>query len=871
MIMNDGPDKETPAELERLRARNAEIEAELQDLRGVCEDREAFEYTGTAMMVIEDDMTISMGNRMMLEITGYSKEELREPKCWVDYVVEEDRPRMIDYHRQRREHPEQTPDSYEFRLLDPRGGIRHVLAHVSMIPGTRKSIVSLVDINDRKTMEEALRQSEERYRELFENANDIIYVHDFEGTFISVNAAGLKAFGFGRDAVGQMTIHDVVHPDYLPLALDRLRRKLDGETLNEPYELLTRTYDGREVWVEVNTRLIREHGAAVAVQGIARDITERKHAERRLLESQQRFRETTELLPAVVCELDTERRVTYVNRLGLESFGFTPEDIAEGVLIDDLVHPEDWPVMLGRFQQIVQGTVLGPQEYRMVHKDGTMREYLLDSAPVRRGDTIVRLRTCLLDVHDRKEAQRRMLESELRFRTVYAQSPVGIALFAPDGASIDMNPAFTAMFPGLCKDNANKCTLRRMSEIDERSMKKVRAGEGVQWEAYAPRGTGTEHDAVARYLSWHITPLQGGRASESVLLAQVMDITERREAEERQLSEVRRAADEAQKLVADLRKDLVHTFSFCDMVSRSPKMREVFDILPQIAETPVTVLVCGESGTGKEIVARSLHQLSPRKSKPFVAINCSALPDNLLESELFGYKAGAFTDAKKDKPGKFALAEGGTLLLDEIGDISPAMQVKLLRVLQERAYEPLGATGSVRADVRVLAATNRDLQQMVRDGAFREDLYYRIKVLQINLPPLRDRLGDIPLLAAHFVELFNRRYGRDIRGVSQEALDVLLAHPFPGNIRELENTIEHAFVFCKNSVITPEHLPVELRMSAAENSGSTLNSVKSLDELEKMYIENVLAETNGNRARAAERLGIHKATLFRKLRRLNIA
>ncbi len=372
-------------------------------------------------------------------------------------------------------------------------------------------------------------------------------------------------------------------------------------------------------------------------------------------------------------------------------------------------------------------------------------------------------------------------------------------------------------------------------------------------------------------MAWYITPLGGREDSWSGLLAQVQDVTERRAAERSRLDEARKAAAEARKMLADVRRDMVQSHMCLNMVSRSPRMREVFETLPQIAETPATVLVCGESGTGKELIARAIHDMSPRKDKPFVAINCSALPDTLLESELFGYKAGAFTDAKKDKPGKFALAEDGTLFLDEIGDISTAMQVKLLRVLQERVYEPLGGTQPVKADVRIVTATNRDLPAQVKEGKFREDLYYRIKVLQISLPPLRERLCDIPLLCQHFIELFNTRYGKDVRGVSQDALEVLLAHKYPGNIREFENIIEHAFIFCKGQEIESNHLPGDVRAVPAGDAHSALAAVRNFDELEKIYIESVLAETGGNKLKAARKLGVHKATLFRKIKRLGIS
>ncbi|MDD5673862.1 MAG: sigma 54-interacting transcriptional regulator, partial [Chitinivibrionales bacterium] len=248
-----------------------------------------------------------------------------------------------------------------------------------------------------------------------------------------------------------------------------------------------------------------------------------------------------------------------------------------------------------------------------------------------------------------------------------------------------------------------------------------------------------------------------------------------------------------------------------------------------------------------------------------------ALPDTLLESELFGYKAGAFTDAKKDKPGKIALAEGGTLFLDEIGDISAAMQAKLLRVLQQKTFEPLGDTHSVTADVRVLAATNKDLPVLVKEGRFREDFYYRINILTIKVPALRERRSDIPLLCEHFLERFNARYNKSIREIASDALDALCAYDFPGNIRQLENSIEHAFIYCKGETLEAAHLPPEIKSALPEKSGARLAEVGSFDELEKQYLTAVLADNNGNKLRTAEKLGIHKATLFRKMHRLGLS
>jgi len=318
-----------------------------------------------------------------------------------------------------------------------------------------------------------------------------------------------------------------------------------------------------------------------------------------------------------------------------------------------------------------------------------------------------------------------------------------------------------------------------------------------------------------------------------------------------------------------LRKAIAERYSFEDIISKNHRMHQLFDILPDVAGSASAVLLEGESGTGKELFARAIHHLSPRKKQPFIAVNCGALPDTLLESELFGYKAGDFTDAKKDKPGRFRLAERGTLFLDEIGDISPALQVRLLRVLQEKTYEPLGSVETVPSDVRIIAATNRRLQELVKEGKFREDLYYRIHVIRMELPPLRDRMEDIPLLADHFIHHFNLLQKKEITGLSGEALACLVSYDYPGNVRELQNIIEHAFILCKSGLIEPHHLPGNFCLPRSmESSGR--NGTMNMKDLEAIFITNMLRRHQWNRIKTAKALGIHKSTLFRKIKALHI-
>jgi len=322
-------------------------------------------------------------------------------------------------------------------------------------------------------------------------------------------------------------------------------------------------------------------------------------------------------------------------------------------------------------------------------------------------------------------------------------------------------------------------------------------------------------------------------------------------------------------IVEELRKRMEGRYTFADILSRSHKMMDIFAILPEVAESDSTVLIEGESGTGKELLARAIHNLSSRQKKPMVVVNCAALPDTLLESELFGYKAGAFTDARRDKPGRFDRAEGGTLFLDEIGDISPALQVRLLRVIQEKVYEPLGSTQTVKANVRIVAATNRDLDAEVKAGRFRQDLYFRINVIRLALPPLRERKEDIPLLAQHFVDRMNRLRARNITGLSDASLAAFMEYDWPGNTRELENAIEHAFVLVRTGRIELHHLPKALQ--DLDRVKEDIPRGRTLEEIEARTIYEALARHKGKRLATARELGINKTTLWRKMKRLNLA
>lgn len=330
-------------------------------------------------------------------------------------------------------------------------------------------------------------------------------------------------------------------------------------------------------------------------------------------------------------------------------------------------------------------------------------------------------------------------------------------------------------------------------------------------------------------------------------------------------------------LVEELRRELVEGGAGSEIVSRAEAMKRILNILPRVAESDSTVLIQGETGTGKELLARNIHSLSARKDTSFTAINCGALPDTLLESELFGFKAGAFTGADKDKPGLFAVAGNGTILLDEIGDTSLAFQVRLLRVLEEREYQPLGGVEKIRTEARVLAATNRDLEEMIQQGTFRQDLYYRINIIRLELPPLRDRKEDIPILLEKFIRRMNVLKGGAVNSVDTRVMSVLRTHDYPGNIRELENIIEHAFVLCRNGDIGIEHLPVYLQddgVPSVRSNGPTVQDKPlgaAVRSTEGAVIMEALKRNGYNRKATAAELCMHKSTLYRKINKLKIS
>jgi transcriptional regulator with GAF, ATPase, and Fis domain len=365
-------------------------------------------------------------------------------------------------------------------------------------------------------------------------------------------------------------------------------------------------------------------------------------------------------------------------------------------------------------------------------------------------------------------------------------------------------------------------------------------------------------------------------AAQVVLAVQHQRLAE----DQRRLAVAEARARTLERRVASLRDELGERYGFHQILGRSPALREALALAEKVAPTETTVLITGESGTGKELVARAIHHLSARADGPFVAVNCAAVPETLIESELFGHEKGAFTGADRQKAGRLELAAGGTLFLDEVGELSPAVQAKLLRVVQEREFQRLGGTATVRADVRIITATNRDLERAVAAGQFREDLYYRLNVFTVHLPPLRERGEDVLLLASHLVRELAPQFGRSNAGLSREARDTLVAHSWPGNVRELQNAIERALIVSDGGLITAIQLgitPRAGRLGPAASDGAPLPSdassapAGSIPEMEKRMLLDALEQAKGNKSRAAKRLGLTRSQLYTRLTRHGLA
>jgi len=589
--------------------------------------------------------------------------------------------------------------------------------------------------------------------------------------------------------------------------------------------------------------------------GINLDIDERKRAE-------QELRDIVDTIPAIVWVALPDGSNTYVNRRYVEYSGMAAAQTA-GSGWRAAAHPDDLPRHEGKWRAAVSSGEPHESEVRFRRADGQYRWHLDRGLPLRDEDgNIIKWYGVVTDITERKAAEEKVREQETELRQMLDFAPQLIAVYGPNRERLYANRvALDYVGLGLSEWRQTQPPGAFIHPDDrERELayfdRAKSNGSAGQLELRLRGGDGSYRWFLARYnsvrdnneqiLRWHVS---------------CTDIEDRKQAEER-----------LQQENVALREEIDKASMFEEIVGTSPALQTVLSRISKVAPTDSTVLITGETGTGKELVARAIHRRSNRASRAFVSVNCAAIPRDLIASELFGHEKGAFTGALQRRVGRFELAEGGTIFLDEVGELLPDTQVALLRVLQEREFERVGGGQSIRVDVRVVAATNRDLKAAVANGIFRDDLYYRLNVFPLEMPPLRARRADIPLLVEYFIDRYARKAGKNIRSVDKKTLQLLQTYPWPGNIRELQNVIERSLIVCETEIFTVDESWLSQR-PLDTRSGNKLFLPEKVAVTEREIIEEALRESQGRifgPSGAAAKLGIARSTLESKIRSLNI-
>ena len=581
--------------------------------------------------------------------------------------------------------------------------------------------------------------------------------------------------------------------------------------------------------------------------------------------SEAELRRMTDAVAQAIVVLNSDGKAIYANRRALEYTGLSLEEVEADEFRERVFHPDDIARLRDSRQRALSGTAPFQYEQRALGADGQYRWFLVQYNPLVDENGRV---TCWYatgtDIEDRKRAENRLRQDERELRQLMDFLPQHVLVLDKDGTLLQANRTLL---------DYKGCTLEELqgSGTRERITRDVHPDdlERVQNERRIglPNGVPFEmekrllgKDGRFRWFLFRYNPVLDDDGAVVRWFASATDIEDRKQAEDRMRNET-----------VTLREDIVRSSMFEEVVGSSPALRKVLTQVEKVAPTDSTVLILGETGTGKELIARAIHNRSRRAARAFVSVNCAAIPASLIASELFGHEKGAFTGAIQRRVGRFESADGGTLFLDEIGELPPETQLALLRVLQEREFERVGGRRPVTVDVRVLAATNRDLEAAITDGSFRQDLYYRLNVFPIHLPPLRERTGDLPLLVEYLVERYAKKAGKKIRRVSNETLELFKRYAWPGNVRELQNVIERAVILCESDTFSVD--ASWLRAERPKISDRNVTLTWDLAAREKAIIEDALRETSGRVSGAkgaAARLGIPRQTLESKLRKLGI-
>jgi PAS domain S-box-containing protein len=755
---------------------------------------------------------------------------------------------------------------FEHRLLMPDGSVKHlhVLARVSGTPSDNLEYIGAVtDVTERKRAEEALRRSEQRWQTAFENSAIGMMMRDCSDRFIASNSVFQNMLGYTESELSQLSGEDVTYDEDRRASLELIRELLEGRRQHFQIEKRYRRKDGTLLWVRNNVALITGIAdAAPFLFAVVEDITQRKQEESARRYSEERYRIVVETASDAVVSIDESSTIVFVNPATSSIFGYDASELVGQPL-----------------------TTLMPDYMRELHKAGFKR--YLDTAERHinwQGTELIALRKnseefavevsfgelaingrrlftgFIRDITERKRAEEKIRQSEKELRQLLDFTPQHVTLLGPDRSRLYNNKA-ALDYHGL--------TLEEWQTADPDRLFHPQDWERIT-EVYSKFLSGSSHDVEVRLrrrdgqYRWFLlrfNPTLDEQGRPTCWYAAATDIEDRKQAEQRLQDEN-----------VALREEIDRASMFEEIVGISPALHAVLSRVSKVAPTDSTVLITGETGTGKELVARAIHKRSHRSLRAFVSVNCAAVPRDLIASELFGHEKGAFTGATQRRLGRFELADGGTIFLDEIGELPAETQIALLRVLQEHEFERVGGTGSIRTNVRVIAATNRDLEATIAAGTFRSDLFYRLNVFPIEVPPLRERQEDIPVLVEYFIDRYARKAGKSIRGVNKKSLELLQSYPWPGNIRELQNVIERSVIVCDTENFSVDESWLS-RQPLASEPRSPVELSRKLAAQEKEMIEAALRESGGRvsgPSGAAAKLGIPGSTLETKIRSLQI-
>jgi len=719
------------------------------------------------------------------------------------------------------------------QLLNELAALRHRIAELER---TEREL---------KQSEEALRESEEQYRTIVEAQMELVCRFLPDGALTFVNEAICQLLGQEREEIIGQNFYSYVHPDDQEKTRKNIKALSRENPLGINEERVILPNGEMRWWQWSNRALFDGEGKVSEFQAVGRDITERMETEQKLRESEERHRLHLESSPDPIVVYDMEGRATHVNPAFEGTFGWSSEELL-GKRID-FVPEESWPETRAAIDRMKGGERILSFETRRLTKEGRVLDIQLSSSLFadREGNPAGNI-VILRDVTNQKLAQEVIRESEEKFRALFDHMPTMAFVIDRNHRLIAGNSAFTEKMG----DQVNRTTLelsgvpRSKKEFWYEIEKQVIESGHPTW--YAEVVESRNQGRI--FIECRKQPVKDHDGNVSMVVGISTDVTD-------YVKEQIALAEEVRELRVQISREAGPT-----IIGKSKKISEALGRVKAIAGTDTTVLITGESGSGKELVAEAIHNLSKRSKKPLIKVNCAALPESIIESELFGHTKGAFTGAVSNRIGRFEAADGGTIFLDEIGDISAGVQVRLLRVLEERKVERVGDYRPIKVDVRIVAATNQNLRSLVEKGRFREDLFYRLNVFNVHMPPLRERTEDIPLLIAHFIKKCSREMGKEISSVSDEAMSSLLQHNWRGNVRELMNIIESGCVLCAGQTIQTEHLPPILE---SWTTGIEATSDKDIRE--------ALRLTRGNKAKAARLLGIHRSTLYRRMVRYGIA